>query len=189
MSGVAGGPVPKKHCGKSLDEMFSEMWYNNCMRARAFFALAFASFFFAGCIHEEIPLSETTDETQVTNQTEEETVVGELVIEDLVPGTGVEAKEGDLVRVHYIGKLTDGTTFDSSVHRGQPFEFTLGAGEVIKGWDVGVQGMNVGGKRKLTIPPQFAYGERGSGDRIPPNATLIFEIDLLAVNPEPTESS
>ncbi len=105
----------------------------------------------------------------------------ELKIEDLVVGTGEEAVSGRLISVHYTGTLADGTKFDSSKDRGTPFEFTLGAGEVIQGWDQGFNGMKVGGKRRLTIPPSLGYGEAGAGDVIPPNATLIFEVELLAV--------
>ena len=111
-----------------------------------------------------------------------------LKIEDMYGGTGPEAKDGDRVSVHYTGTFPDGGKFDSSIDRKEPFEFTLGKGEVIRGWDIGVAGMQVGAKRRLTVPPQFAYGERGAGNVIPPNATLIFEIDLLAINP-PKESS
>ena len=98
-------------------------------------------------------------------------------------GEGPQAKTGDNVQVHYTGWLTDGTKFDSSVDRNQPFEFPLGAGRVIKGWDEGVAGMQVGGKRKLTIPPELGYGARGAGGVIPPDATLIFMVELLAINP------
>ena len=104
-----------------------------------------------------------------------------LGIEDLVVGTGEEAQAGQLVTVDYTGWLADGTKFDSSLDRGQPFQFTLGQGQVIKGWDQGVVGMKVGGKRRLTIPPELAYGENGAGTSIPPNATLTFEVELLAV--------
>ncbi len=107
--------------------------------------------------------------------------VTELKIENVVTGTGAEATAGKKVSVHYTGWLTDGTKFDSSKDRGQPFPFTLGAGQVIPGWDKGVAGMKVGGKRKLTIPSQLAYGERGAGGVIPPNATLVFEVELLKV--------
>jgi FKBP-type peptidyl-prolyl cis-trans isomerase len=100
---------------------------------------------------------------------------------DLVVGTGPAAEAGKTVVVHYTGWLTDGTKFDSSVDRGQPFSFPLGAGRVIKGWDEGVAGMAVGGKRKLMIPPQLGYGSRGAGSVIPPNAELIFEVQLLEI--------
>jgi len=106
--------------------------------------------------------------------------MAELVKEDLVVGTGVEAVAGKKVSVHYTGTLTDGKKFDSSVGRG-PFDFKLGAGQVIQGWDQGVAGMKVGGKRKLTIPPELAYGKRGFPGAIPPDATLIFEVELLDV--------
>jgi FKBP-type peptidyl-prolyl cis-trans isomerase FkpA len=100
---------------------------------------------------------------------------------DLVVGTGAEAKAGQTVVVHYTGWLTNGTKFDSSVDSGKPFSFPLGAGRVIKGWDEGVAGMKVGGKRKLMIPPQLGYGSRGAGNVIPPNADLIFEVQLLDI--------
>ncbi len=100
---------------------------------------------------------------------------------ELAPGTGAKAAAGQQVSVHYTGWLTDGTMFDSSLSRGQPFEFTLGQGQVIKGWDEGVAGMQVGGKRQLVIPASIAYGDRGAGNVIPAGATLVFEVELLAV--------
>ena len=107
--------------------------------------------------------------------------VTELKIEDSKVGTGAVAEAGKAVTVHYTGWLTNGTKFDSSKDHGQPFTFQLGAGQVIKGWDQGVAGMKVGGTRKLTIPPALAYGENGAGGVIPPNATLVFEVELLNV--------
>ena len=100
---------------------------------------------------------------------------------DIKVGTGAEAKSGSQVTVHYTGWLTSGKKFDSSVDAGKPFDFTVGANEVIKGWDEGVAGMKVGGKRQLRIPPELAYGEAGHPPQIPPNATLIFDVQLLAV--------
>jgi FKBP-type peptidyl-prolyl cis-trans isomerase FkpA len=108
-----------------------------------------------------------------------------LQYEDTTAGTGATATPGQEVRVHYTGWLYDGGTagrkFDSSKDRGDPFEFSLGAGMVIKGWDEGVAGMQVGGTRRLVIPPQLGYGARGAGGVIPPNATLLFEVELLAI--------
>ena len=106
---------------------------------------------------------------------------GSLVIDDLVVGTGATAATGDTVTVNYIGTFTNGTKFDSSYDRNQPFTFRVGAGQVIAGWDQGVPGMKVGGKRRLTIPPSLAYGSAGVPPTIPGNATLIFEIDLLSI--------
>ncbi len=104
-----------------------------------------------------------------------------LIIEDLVVGSGDPAAAGTTVTVHYTGWLTNGSKFDSSLDRRDPFRFRLGAGQVIRGWDEGVAGMLVGGKRKLTIPPELGYGSRGAGGVIPPNATLVFEVELLGV--------
>ena len=105
-----------------------------------------------------------------------------LIIENIETGKGSEAKEYNKITVNYTGKLEDGSIFDSSLkNRMDPFTFTLGVGSVIKGWDLGVKGMKVGGKRKLTIPPELGYGDQGAGTVIPPGATLVFEIELLSV--------
>ena len=115
------------------------------------------------------------------NEGNTEEMCNGLIIEDLVVGEGTEAQDYNKVVVNYTGELEDGTVFDSSLNPGrEPFTFTLGVGSVIKGWDLGVIGMKVGGKRKLTIPPELGYGERNTGV-IPPNSTLIFEVDLLEV--------
>ncbi len=117
----------------------------------------------------------------MAGSTQEVTTPSGLKYVDQVVGTGEAAVAGQNVSVHYTGWLENGKKFDSSVDRGQPFSFPLGAGRVIKGWDEGVQGMKVGGKRKLTIPSDLGYGSRGAGGVIPPNATLIFDVELLGV--------
>lgn len=112
-------------------------------------------------------------------ETKEITTSSGLQYVDLKKGSGQEAHAGETAIVHYTGWLTNGTKFDSSKDRGEPFAFRIGAGRVIKGWDEGVEGMHIGGVRKLTIPPQLGYGARGAGNVIPPNATLVFEVELL----------
>ena len=107
------------------------------------------------------------------------TTASGLTYEDTVVGTGAQAETGKTAVVHYTGRLTDGTVFDSSHKRNEPFSFALGRGMVIKGWDEGVGTMKVGGKRTLTIPPDLGYGARGAGGVIPPNATLVFDVELL----------
>jgi FKBP-type peptidyl-prolyl cis-trans isomerase len=109
-------------------------------------------------------------------------VIQNMKIEILQEGSGEPAKTGDLVTVHYTGTLESGTKFDSSLDRGTPFPFTLGQNRVIQGWELGVLGMKVGEKRKLTIPPKLGYGNQGAGELIPPNATLIFQVELLKIN-------
>lgn len=123
-----------------------------------------------------------TSKSRKTQKAEEEYLanLGELEIEDLEVGDGDEAVAGKTLVVHYKGVLEDGSQFDSSYDRDEPFEFVLGAGMVIPGWDQGFEGMKVGGKRKLTIPPHLGYGEQGTPN-IPPNSTLIFEVELLEV--------
>lgn len=116
-----------------------------------------------------------------TGSTAEITTASGLKYVDVVVGTGREAATGNLATVHYTGWLTNGKKFDSSVDRRDPFSFPIGAGQVIRGWDEGVAGMKVGGKRKLTIPPELGYGARGAGGVIPPNATLVFDVELLEV--------
>ena len=109
----------------------------------------------------------------------------DVAVQEIEIGKGIEALSFAVVDVHYTGKLEDGTVFDSSVERGKPFQFTLGTGQVIPGWDIGVRGMKLGGKRVLKIPPALAYGKNGVGGVIPPNATLIFDIEVVALTPPP----
>lgn len=121
--------------------------------------------------------NQTTNMAPTNNS---QTQASNLKIEDIQVGTGKEVVSGDNIVIHYKGTLTDGTTFDSSYDRGEPFETQIGVGQVIKGWDEGVVGMKVGGKRKLTIPPEMGYGNRAVGP-IPANSTLIFEVELVDV--------
>ncbi len=130
-------------------------------------------------VNEEKPVEPT--EPKKEEKINKVTTIQGMKIETTKEGAGVEIKNGQTAVVHYTGKLTDGTTFDSSKTRGTPFEFPLGAGMVIKGWDLGVLGMKVGEKRILTIPSDLGYGERGAGGVIPPNATLVFEVELLGI--------
>jgi len=122
-----------------------------------------------------------TSNDAAASAAKEVTMPNGLKYVDMKVGDGQLAETGMTAQVHYTGWLTDGTKFDSSVDRGQPFSFKLGAGQVIRGWDEGVKGMRVGGKRKLTIPPDLGYGAAGAGGVIPPNATLVFDVELLGL--------
>lgn len=122
------------------------------------------------------------EKSNKTERTELQLAHPELKIEDLVVGTGQRAEEGKKLTVHYIGKLQDGTVFDSTYDKDRTFSFVLGEGKVIQGWEIGIEGMREGGKRRLTIPPQLGYGESGVRGMIPPNSIIIFEIELLKVD-------
>jgi FKBP-type peptidyl-prolyl cis-trans isomerase FkpA len=131
---------------------------------------------------EPAPDPQASETASASVPVEPPAAVAALEIKDTKVGKGAEAKTGDLVTVNYTGYLTDGTKFDSSLNPGRtPFQFTIGNGEVIQGWEQGFAGMKVGGKRKLTIPPELGYGPQGQGP-IPPNAVLVFDVELLAVN-------
>jgi len=132
---------------------------------------------------------QNTGDQQLSDEQDRPTTVTEMIVEDIVVGDGAEATAGASAVVHYTGWLyapgnpdNRGNKFDSSVDRGQPFTFPVGQGRVIRGWDEGVAGMKVGGKRVLIIPPDMGYGARGAGDTIPPNSTLLFEVELLDLN-------
>jgi len=140
----------------------------------------------SGCGSSDKANTSTTPSTPSTSSPmkvsgQPTTTASGLQFWDIVVGTGATATPGSMVRVHYSGFLTTGQKFDSSRDRGEPFSFPLGQGQVIKGWDEGVAGMKVGGQRQLRIPPQLGYGAEGAGGAIPPNATLIFDVELLAV--------
>ena len=151
------------------------------MHPRTLFRAFFAAFL-AAAAPFLIPVSAAQDKAPAKNGNGKEVVTASgLKYVDLKVGQGEEARAGKVVEVHYTGWLEKGTKFDSSVDRNRPFTFRLGAGDVIKGWDEGVAGMKVGGKRRLVIPPDLGYGKRGAGEVIPPGATLIFEVELLGV--------
>jgi|CXWL01.1.fsa_nt_gi FKBP-type peptidyl-prolyl cis-trans isomerase FkpA len=149
------------------------------MMRKAIVALLSLAAFAPLAVAAESTRTATASETKTAMQ--EVTTASGLKYTELVVGTGAEAKAGQMVTVHYTGWLLDGTKFDSSVDRNDPFAFALGRGQVIRGWDEGVAGMKIGGKRKLTIPADLGYGSRGAGGVIPPNATLVFEVELLGV--------
>jgi FKBP-type peptidyl-prolyl cis-trans isomerase len=143
--------------------------------------VALGGFFILQAAYSDSASDKEQDKDKDKSKNEQKTESG-LKIEDLKEGKGDAAKKGDTVEVHYTGWLKkDGTKFDSSLDRKEPFSFKLGAGQVIKGWDEGVAGMKIGGKRKLTIPPELAYGKRGAGKAIPPDAELVFEVELLNI--------
>ena len=136
---------------------------------------------FAGCHNPATEDTQTIYPGEKTIMEKQSTPSGLSYI-DITPGTGATPRSGEKVTVHYTGYLTDGKKFDSSVDRGQPFTFTIGVGQVIRGWDEGVLSMKVGGKRKLIIPPELGYGSRGARGVIPPNAELIFDVELLRID-------
>lgn len=137
-------------------------------------------FLFAGCGGDKSAGPAASAPMKVTGSPT--TTADGLQYWDIVAGSGATAAAGKMVKVHYSGFLTSGEKFDSSRDRGEPFSFSLGAGEVIKGWDEGIAGMKVGGQRQLRIPPALAYGASGAGGTIPPNATLVFDVELLDVS-------
>jgi FKBP-type peptidyl-prolyl cis-trans isomerase len=167
-------------CTLHLASLLTICTKRNCSMKR------FVASVFVACAAMTMPaLADTTATASASPSTTASAVQrlpGGTLAQDIVVGKGPEAKKGDTVSVLYTGKLTSGEVFDSTSKRGnEPFEFQLGAGMVIKGWDAGVAGMKVGGKRKLTIPPDQGYGSRGAGGAIPPNATLVFDIELLKI--------
>lgn len=151
---------------------------NKIITALIIFVFILAFYFLTK--NPSIPETNISETNQTTMPTLAPSKVTELIIEDTKIGTGNEVKSGDNISIHYTGTLEDGTKFDSSYNRGQPLETQIGVGQVIEGWDKGIVGMKVGGKRKLTIPYQMAYGEDGYGP-IPSKATLIFEVELMDI--------
>lgn len=131
----------------------------------------------AGLVASQEPTPSSTPDNKGNNWTK---LPSGLQIQDVSVGYGKEAREGDVISAHYSGTLANGTKFDNSYDRGEPFSFILGSGMVIKGWDLGIVGMKVGGKRKLIIPAELGYGDRGAGGIIPPGATLYFDVELIA---------
>jgi FKBP-type peptidyl-prolyl cis-trans isomerase len=136
----------------------------------------------AGALSAAAQAAQESKPMEPTTAPKEVTTASGLRYTDLKAGSGAEAKTGNVVEVHYTGWLENGTKFDSSHDRNQPFRFKLGAGQVIRGWDEGVAGMKIGGKRKLVIPAELGYGRTGAGGVIPPGATLVFEVELLGVS-------
>ena len=136
---------------------------------------------FLSIISLSVGCTKSCTQEKKDTQTKTITEVKDLLMQEAKVGTGDEAKDGNTVKVHYKGTFLDGKEFDSSHSRNQPFEFKLGAKQVIEGWDIGVRGMKVGGKRILVVPPHMAYGEKGAGGVIPPNTPLKFEVELLEV--------
>lgn len=173
------------------EEKQEDMSQNKIMIVLGIVALGVvATIFFGNFGQYDTKEDSKTEQSLTENQLveEEKEMTEELLIEDIVEGDGDEVVVGAKVTVNYEGTLTDGTKFDSSYDRETPFTFIFGVGQVIPGWDEGLKGMKVGGKRKLTIPSELGYGESGAGDVIPPNATLIFEVELLEVeSPGTTE--
>jgi FKBP-type peptidyl-prolyl cis-trans isomerase len=152
------------------------------MNKNKFLVLALgATIAFGACTKkEETATTGTKQDTTTTTTTTQSNASAKVEIQDTLVGKGAEATNGKTITVHYTGTLKDGTKFDSSVDRNEPFSFVLGAGQVIKGWEQGLLGMKVGGKRKLTIPPELAYGNNAVG-AIPANSTLIFDVELKDV--------
>jgi peptidylprolyl isomerase len=152
------------------------------MKQKVVFCVLLIGWIGAAAVLQAGPQKEGGEMGQPGSEPKTVTTPSGLQFQDLVVGKGESPKSGQQVTVHYTGWLKDGKKFDSSVDRHEPFHFDIGMGQVIKGWDEGVMGMKVGGKRRLTIPPQLGYGTRGAGGVIPPNATLIFEVELLGIH-------